>query len=462
MRRGPPALKCPLLPRVDRTPPTAADRITLEPIRRPFHARVTPPGSKSLTNRALVLAALAHGQSTLRNVLRADDTAVMIDGLRQLGFTLECDDAARVVRVAGGGGAIPAGSADIFCGNSGTTLRFLTALCTLGHGQYLLDGVPRMRQRPVGQLVDLLRNLGGRVACLNGAGTPPVRVHGSPRGLAGGIARFGSAASSQYLSAALQVAPLARREVLIDLDRPQTSWPYVAMTMRLMDEFGAFCELTRDPKTGDPVQINVPPARYAAVDYTVEPDATAASYFLAAAAINPGSRVVIEGLGRASLQGDVRFADVLARMGARVRVTEASVELEGIAPLEAVDADLADMPDVAQTLAVACVFADGPSRLTGLRTLRVKETDRLAALQQELAKLGARADVEGDDAMVVHPPRVAPQAGDPVETYDDHRMAMSFAVASTRINGLTILNPACVNKTYPNFFEDFSRAVTTS
>lgn len=438
-------------------PASPSEPITPEPIRRPFSATVTPPGSKSLTNRALVLAALAEGESTIRNVLFADDTAVMLEGLRQLGFAVEADPASRSVRIRGGGGAVPAEGARLFCGNSGTTIRFLTALCTLGRGEYVLDGVERMRQRPIRQLVDLLRNLGGRVGYAGDDGTPPVRVQGSPRGLAGGMARFGSAASSQYLSAALQVAPLARREVLIDLERPQTSWPYVAMTMRLMDEFGAWCELTRDPKTGEPTQINIPPGRYAAADYAVEPDASSASYFLAAAAINPGSRVTIAGLGRSSLQGDVRFAEVLARMGAFVKTGDRTIDVEGTGELSGVDVDLSDMPDVAQTLAVACLFADGESRLRGLHTLRVKETDRLAALQRELTRMGAAAEVEGDDALVVRPPDLIRAAS--IETYDDHRMAMSFAVAATRINGLTILNPACVNKTYPDFFKDFADVV---
>lgn len=432
--------------------------ITLPPVARPFRATVTPPGSKSLTNRALLLAAMARGQSTISNVLFADDTAVMLEGLRRLGVRLEVDESAQAVRLAGDG-AIPAESAEIHCGNSGTTIRFLAALCTLGRGEYVLDGVERMRRRPIRELVDLLRNLGGRIEYLGEPGFAPLRIRGTG-GLAGGLAHFGAAQSSQFLSAALHVAPRARREVQVELGRPQTSWPYVAMTMRLMDEFGAWCELTRDPRTGDPTQINVPaPVEYRPADYAVEPDASSATYFLAAAAINEGARVTVAGLGRGSLQGDARFADVLGRMGAYVKTGDAGITVEGTGTIDPIDADLADMPDTAQTLAVACLFADGVSTLRGLHTLRVKETDRLAALQAELTKFGAAARVEEEGTLTIEPPEHL-RPPPPIDTYDDHRMAMSFAVASTRVNGVTIRDPACVNKTYPRFFDDFARVVS--
>lgn len=426
--------------------------ITLAPIRKPFDSRITPPGSKSLTNRALVLAALSRGESNIRNVLVAEDTQVMLAGLAKLGFRVDADESARAVRVQGSGGTVPADHAEIHCGNSGTTIRFLTSVCTLGRGEFLLDGVPRMRQRPIGQLVDLLKNLGARIAYLENVSTPPISV--TACGLAGGLARFGAAQSSQFLSSVLQVAPFAKHEVQIDLDPGQTSWPYVAMTMRLLDHFGIVCELTRDPKTGQPRQINVPRGALVGGDYDVEPDASGASYFLAAAAINPGSRVTIDGLGAKSLQGDAQFAPLLRRMGAYVRATDDSITAEGTGELEGLDVDLSDMPDMAQTLAVVCLFADGESTLRGLHTLRHKETDRLAALQTELSRLGAGVTIQGD-ALVIDPPEHLRPAT--IDTYNDHRMAMSFAVASTRINGLTIRDPACVNKTYPGFFDDFRR-----
>lgn len=428
--------------------------ITLQPIRKPFDATVTPPGSKSLTNRALVLAALAKGESVIRNVLVAEDTAVMLDSLRRLGFQIGTSDDNTTVHVRGGGGVIPAERAELHCGNSGTTIRFLTALCCVGRGEYLLDGIERMRQRPIGQLVDLLKNLGGRIEYLESPGTPPLRV--AARGLAGGIAKFPSAQSSQYLSAALQVAPLARNEVEIDLDPGQTSWPYVAMTMQLMDEFGIWCELMRDPKTGEPRQINVPRTEIRPTEYTVEPDASGASYFLAATAVNEGSRVKIEGLGKKSLQGDAGFAEILRKMGAFVKVGDDSITIEGTGELEGIDVDLSPMPDMAQTLAVACLFAAGESKLRGLHTLRHKETDRLSALQAELTKLGARVTIEDDTLLIDPPDTVRPAA---IDTYNDHRMAMSFAVAATRVNGLTIRNPDCVAKTYPHFFSEFERVI---
>jgi 3-phosphoshikimate 1-carboxyvinyltransferase len=425
--------------------------LQLQPISKPFTATVTPPGSKSLTNRALVLAALADGISDVGNVLFADDTLVMIDCLTRLGFHLRVDRNAKLVRVHGRGGRIDATSAELFCGNSGTTMRFLTALCTLGRGTYALDGVPRMRQRPIGQLVDVLQNLGGRIECVMERGFPPLRVHAD--GLPGGIARFGAGLSSQFLSAILMAAPHARNEVRLDLDPPLTSWPYVAMTMRLMDDFGVTSELLRDPKTGLPTRIVIPRGTYRAASLEVEPDATAASYFLAAAAINEGSKVTIDGLGKHSLQGDVGFADVLHKMGASLIYGRDFITLTGTELFEGIDIDLSDMPDTAQTLAVACLFAEGESTLRGLHTLRHKETDRLTALSTELQKMGAQVEVTDDSLTITPPQHVRPAT---IDTYDDHRMAMSFAVAGTRVP-VVIRCAECVNKTYPTFFDDLAR-----
>ena len=426
--------------------------VRIEPMTRPFKLTISPPGSKSLTNRALVLAALAEGECELGNVLFADDTLVMLECLGRLGFNPHVDRERHVVRILGQGGAVPSSSADLFCGNSGTTIRFLTALCTVGRGRFNLDGIPRMRQRPIGQLVDLLRNLGARLEYVMGEGFPPVNVMAD--GLAGGIIRFGSAQSSQFLSAVLQVAPYARHEVRVDLDTPQTSWPYVAMTMRLMDEFGVTPELIRDPNTGEPRQIIIPRERYRATRYAIEPDASNAAYFLAAAAIHPGSQVTIPNLGKHSLQGDVGFADVLRRMGADVRIADDSVAVAGTETLEAIDIDLSSMPDQAQTLGVVALFAHGPTIIRGLHTLRVKETDRIAALATELRKLGAHVEVDGDD-LTLHPPEEFRPAS--IDTYHDHRMAMSFALAGTKEPGVTIKDAQCVNKTYPNYFDDLEK-----
>ena len=528
------------------------DQIRIEPLAAPFDRTFAPPGSKSLTNRALVLAALAQGQTTLTGALFADDTRVMLDGLARLGFDVTADEAARTVRITGAAGQVPATGAELFCGNSGTTLRFLTALCSLGRGTYTLDGVPRMRQRPVGPLVTMLRNLGCRIAHTAADGFPPVRLQADR--LPGGIVGYGSETSSQYLSAVLHVAPYARNEVQIDLAGRQTSWPYVAMTMRLMDDFGCWCELERDPATAEPRRIIVPPGRYAGGRHAIEPDASNASYFLALAALHPGSRVTIPGLGRLSLQGDVGFADVLGQMGAKVTFTRASnrvgersdarpdaragegpdpragapagtapagtapagrageaggelsggfpgnsssaggwspgggdfrgaaageqhggsdanragqsvesITVEGTDVLEGIDVDLSPMPDVAQTLAVVALFAARPTTIRGLATLRVKETDRLAALQTELTKLGAEVaidDAGGDVALHITPPDRPRQAE--LDTYDDHRMAMSLALAGSRTPGIRINDPACVNKTYPNYFKDLASFGVTS
>jgi 3-phosphoshikimate 1-carboxyvinyltransferase len=428
------------------------EQLRIEPITGPFDVDFSPPGSKSLTNRAMVLAALSTGSCKLDHALFADDTRVMIDGLRRLGFDVDAREADESITIAGQGGTIPAASATLFCGNSGTTIRFLTALCAAGRGRFTLDGVPRMRQRPIGPLVGMLRNLGARVQFDAADGYPPVTLDAC--GLAGGLTRYGSELSSQYLSAVLQVAPYARREVQIDLDGPQSSWPYITMTTRLMHEFGVTCELETDRDTGAPRRLIVPPGTYARDQFTVEPDASNATYFLALAAVHRGGRVTVRGLGKDSLQGDVGFLNVLGDMGANVELGRDFVRVEGTASLQGIDVDLGTMPDTAQTLAVAALFADGPSTLRGLHTLRVKETDRLAALQTELTKLGADVDIDGD-ALSIHPP--AKLRATDIDTYDDHRMAMSFAIAGTKSAGVRINDPACVNKTYPRFFRDLRR-----
>jgi 3-phosphoshikimate 1-carboxyvinyltransferase len=429
--------------------------VAVQPIDEPFKISLTPPGSKSLTNRALVLSALAEGACRLTNVLFADDTNVMLDCLQKLGFELQVDRSTHTVKLSGCGGDIPSPSANLFCGNSGTTIRFLAAMVSLGRGSYTLDGIPRMRQRPIGQLADLLRNLGVRLNYLENEGFPPLQIQANQ--LPGGLLRFGAGQSSQFLSAVLQAAPYARNEVQVDLEGQQTSWPYVAMTMRLMDQFGHTPHLIRDP-LGNPRQIIVPPGAYAATDYAVEPDASNASYFLAAAAIRPGAKVTIEGLGKSSLQGDVGFADLLHQMGADLLFGPDFITVAGTDKLQAIDADMLAMPDMAQTLGVVALFAKGQTRLRGLHTLRLKETDRVAALATELRKLGAHVEVEGDDLLIDPPKHITPAH---VDTYDDHRMAMSFAVAGTRAQGVVIKDAECVNKTYPEFFTDLAKLAGT-
>ena len=432
----------------------AMNDVRIKPLPEQFRVAISPPGSKSLTNRALILSALAEGSCTLSNVLFADDTNVMLDCLSKLGFELSIDAENRTVKIAGQSGTIPNKSAELFCGNSGTTIRFVAALCALGHGDYTLDGIARMRQRPIGQLTQLLTQLGARVKHLEADGFPPIQVQA--HGLPGGIMKFVAGQSSQFLSAILQVAPYTRNELRVDLEGEQSSWPYVAMTMRLMDEFGHTPHLIRDPM-GKPKQIIIPPGKYQPTHYTVEPDASNSSYFLAMAAIHPGASVTIEGLGKSSLQGDVGFADLLHQMGADLLFGKDFITVRGTSDLHGIEVNLLDMPDMAQTLAVVALFAKGETHLTGLHTLRVKETDRIAALKTELEKFGATVEIEGDD-MTITPPEVLHVAE--IDTYDDHRMAMAFSVAGTKFDGVTIKDSHCVNKTYPGFFGDLEKLRT--
>lgn len=430
----------------------------IEPIGA-FCAEIRPSGSKSLTNRALLLAALAQGQSTLTDVLISDDTRVMLEALGELGFQLNVDETAKRVEVMGQGGAIPRTNAELTLGNAGTAYRFLLAACCLGEGAYRLDGVARMRERPVAQLVEALHQIGGQTRYENTPGFPPVSVHGGE--LVGGEITMPPTLSSQYISALLQVAPFCKKGLTIRFDGAVTSRPYVAMTLGLMRRFGVTAQV--DDKFE---RICIEPSRYRATDYAVEPDASNASYFLTAAAITPGASCTIEGLGKQSLQGDVGFADVLHQMGADLLFGPDFITIK--APpdgesLRGVDVDFNDMPDMAQTLAAGALFAKGRTTIRNVGNLRIKETDRLAALETELTKLGAMVKIQDDDLLIDPPPadangRVQFQRAH-IDTYDDHRMAMSFAViglgagAPDGASMVTINDPDCVNKTFPDFFE---------
>jgi 3-phosphoshikimate 1-carboxyvinyltransferase len=429
---------------------------TLEPVTRPFTATISPPGSKSITNRALVLSALAAGRTTLTNVLFADDTRLMLEALGQLGFDLDIHEAQHQVVISGRGGEIPAAAARLFCGNSGTTIRFLTALCALGRGEFILDGSERMRQRPIGELADMLKHAGVRTRFLEKPDFPPILVHADQ--LPGGLFSVGAAQSSQFLSAILMISPYARHEVSVDLVEPQLSWPYVAMTMQMMDEFRLTAELIRDPLTHEPKQIIIPQGHYTGRAYTIEPDASNATYFLAAAAIHPGSKVTIRGLGRYSLQGDAKFAEVLKKMGASASIDNDTITVTGPDTLQGINVDLKEMPDTAQTLAVVALFADGRTTIRGLQTLRVKETDRLEAVKTELTKLGANVAIDGDSLLIDSPAKLKPAE---IATYDDHRMAMSFSLAATKAAGIVIKDAECVSKTYPNYFDDLRKVLAS-
>ncbi len=425
------------------------DQLKILPVSWPIRGAIRPPGSKSITNRALVCAALAEGDSTLRGALDSEDTRVMIAALEKLGIILNSFDAGRKLRVVGCSGKIPVGAADLFVANSGTTMRFLTALVSLGHGVYRLDGVERMRERPIGDLVHAMRELGVRVQCEGSNNCPPVVVHGE--GLAGGAATIRGEISSQFLSGLLLAAPYASKAIALQVAGTLVSLPYVEMTLRVMEAFGA-----RTSASGNYARIEISNAqRYLGREYDVEPDASAASYFFAAAAIT-GGRITVESLTRQSLQGDVKFCDCLEQMGARVQYGEDSITVEG-GPLHGIDVDMNAVSDTVQTLAVTALFAEGRTRIRNVAHIRHKETDRIAATATELRKLGAVVE-ESDDGMIVEP---QPLHGAEIDTYRDHRMAMSFALAGLRTPNVVIRDPNCTAKTYPNFFGDLQRLIGT-
>lgn len=415
----------------------------IEPVEGELKASIQPPGSKSITNRALICAAAAHGESTLTGVLRSEDTAVMIDSLAEVGVRVD-EQADTVLGVHGCGGRFQSPPRDLFVANSGTTVRFLTALLAAAGGDYRLDGVERMRERPIGDLVDALRQLSVDVAAESPNGCPPVRIRS--QGMAAGAVQVRGDISSQYLSGLLMAAPLAKGEIQIGVEGELVSKPYVRMTLAVMRSFGAVVQ-------SEGLQsFSISPAPYQPQQYAIEPDASAASYFWAAAAIC-GGEICVEGLSRDALQGDVDFCDVLAQMGCDVDYAEESITVRRAAPLRGIDVDMNAISDTVQTLAAVALFADGPTRVRGVAHNRHKETDRIGDLARELRKLGAEV-AEHEDGMTITP---GPTRGARVQTYQDHRMAMSLALVGLKTPGVEILDPACVDKTYPAFFEEFHR-----
>jgi 3-phosphoshikimate 1-carboxyvinyltransferase len=437
--------------------PEAAPRMTAAPFAAPYPATLAPrpaagpidaavviPGSKSITNRALLAAALAHGPSELTGALHSDDTRYMAAALNALGIPVESDDAGAGFRVAGGGGTFPAAAADLFVGNAGTAMRFLTAALPLGRGRFRIDGVPRMRQRPIGPLLGALNQLGADVRSEAGTDCPPVVV--AANGLPGGRCRMAGDQSSQFFSALLLVGPCAMDGIEVAVEGDLVSKPYLPMTAAVMAAFGAESELD----TAEWRTLRVRPGqRYEGRAYRIEPDASNASYVFAAAAVT-GGRVRVPGLGRGSTQGDLRFVDVLAAMGCAVDEADDYVEVRGPAggALRGVDLDLGPISDTAQTLAAIAPFASGPTTIRGIAHARLKETDRVAALAAELRRLGQVVD-EFPDGLRIEPRPVTPAL---VQTYDDHRMAMSFAITALRAPGVELDDPGCVAKTFPDFF----------
>jgi 3-phosphoshikimate 1-carboxyvinyltransferase len=418
--------------------------LVLEPVRE-LSGTLRLPGSKSISNRALLLGSLASGRTRLHNLLRSDDTARMLAALRRLGVHL--DETNGTVSVTGLAGGFHSTEPEVLLdlGLAGTALRPLTAALCLGSGRFVLDGVPRMRERPIGDLVDGLRPLGAHIEYLGQPGFPPLAVEGT--GLRGGRTRMQGSVSSQFLTAVLMAAPLAEGPVTVELTDELASKPYIDITLNLMRRFGARVE------HDDYAQFHVSPGGYRSPgDFLVEGDASSASYFLAAGAVRgPGVRV--EGIGRDSIQGDLAFVEVLHAMGAKTELGADHVSVRP-GPLHGVDLDLNHIPDAAMTLAVLALFAAGPTRIRNIGNWRVKETDRLAAMATELRKLGAQVE-EGADYLSVTPPTALQPAR--IGTYGDHRMAMAFSLAALGGVRITIEDPACVEKTFPDYFQEFQR-----
>jgi 3-phosphoshikimate 1-carboxyvinyltransferase len=426
------------------------DTLEIQPLQHAFRISLSPPGSKSLTNRAVLLAALSSGRCELTGLLCADDANRMREALIALGIDWQATDPTTAI-ITGNGGTFPNADADLFLGNAGTATRFLTAACCLGQGTRTIDGIARMRERPIGQLVDPLRQLGAEITYSGNDGFPPLTIKAGK--LNGGNITLQPTLSSQYISALLQIAPYLPGGLTIHFDGQPISIPYITMTLALMHRFGIEADVTPGFAS-----ITVPQGVYKPINLQVEPDASNASYFLAAAAITPGSKCTIEGLGFRSVQGDAGFAEVLQLMGAAVICEPDSITV--IAPpagekLVGIDIDLNHMPDMAQTLAAVAYFADGPTTIRNVGNLRVKETDRMAAIQVELMKLGATVDIEEDDIIITPPvdPMVRADESVTIHTYDDHRMAMSFAVIGLRKPGVVLEDPTCVNKTFPDFYD---------
>jgi 3-phosphoshikimate 1-carboxyvinyltransferase len=419
------------------------DSIAIQPS-GPVRGTIRPPGSKSITNRALVCAALAEGESLLTGALDSEDTRVMIEGLGRLGIEVEQDPQAATIRVRGCRGLPPAHQAELLAANSGTTMRFLTALVTLGHGTFRIDGSPRMRERPIADLLEALKQLGAEAASERGNGCPPVVVRAA--GLRGGRATVAGSISSQFLSGLLMAAPAAQRPVELEVSGELVSKPYVEMTLAVMAAFGV--EVEKE----DLRRFVVPAGRlYQGRPYAIEPDASAASYFFAAAAIT-GGRVTVEGLTRRSLQGDVAFCDCLARMGCQIEYGPDSITVVG-RPLRGIDVDMNAISDTVPTLGAVALVAEGPTTIAGVAHIRHKETDRIAALAAELRKFGAAVE-EREDGL-----RIVPAAlrSAEIETYGDHRMAMGLALAGLVVPGVLIRDPQCTAKTYRGFFADLAR-----
>ena len=435
--------------------------ITIGPFKR-AEGSIVLPGSKSISNRALLLAALASGTTTLKNLLDADDTQVMRNALRQLGLSVT-DQPNHVCVVEGCGGQFPVREADLFMGNAGTAIRPLTAALAMQGGNYRLSGVARMHERPIRDLVDGLRQIGAKIDYELQEGYPPIQISAADIQIKDVVQVRGDV-SSQFLTALLMALPLVANEpVRIAVIGELISRPYIDITIKLMARFGVNV-------TCPDAQSFIIPAKAAGAVYKspgqllVEGDASSASYFLALGAIGHGP-VRVLGVGKDSIQGDIAFADALASMGANITFGEDWIEVSGVnnanERLNGITIDCTEIPDAAMTLAVAALFSEGSTRLNNIASWRVKETDRIAAMATELRKVGASVE-EGADYIVVNAPSPAAwkSPSDGIDTYDDHRMAMCFSLAAFGPNALKMNDPNCVAKTFPTYFAEFAKVVS--
>jgi 3-phosphoshikimate 1-carboxyvinyltransferase len=427
------------------------ETLQIEPLAGPAHATITVPGSKSITNRALILAALAQGRSMLHGALASDDTRVMIDSLRSLGLKVDADEAQATLEVEGQGGRLPATEVELYVGNSGTSIRFLTALAGLGHGRYRLDGVERMRLRPQGDLLAALQELGVTAFSINGNGCPPLEVR-SAEGLSGGTARLRAEASSQFLTALLMVAPYARQDVVLEIVGALRPF-YVEITTRMMAQWGVNVEVA-EASARFTVRAG---QRYAPQSaYEIEPDASSASYFFAAAAVT-GGQVRVPGLRPNALQGDVRFAtEVLPAMGCKVMHDSGGITVTGPprGELRGIDLDMSAISDTSMTLAAIAPFANSPTRVRNIAHSRLQECDRIHAVCTELAKLRVTVEEHRDGYTIYPAKRFTPAV---IDTYHDHRIAMSFALMGLMTPGVIINDPGCVAKTFPDYWQRLER-----
>lgn len=417
------------------------ESLTLQPIAH-IEGVINLPGSKSVSNRALLLAALAKGKTRLTNLLDSDDIRHMLNALKALGVQYQLSNNNTVCDIEGLGGEFKTNSPlELFLGNAGTAMRPLAAALNLGQHDIILTGEPRMKERPIGHLVDALRQGGAKIDYLEQTDYPPIRLHG---GFLGGNVEVDGSVSSQFLTALLMMAPLAEQDTIITIKGELVSKPYIDITLALINTFGGKIE-NQDYqrfviKGGQQYQS---PEKY-----LVEGDASSASYFLAAAAIKGGT-VRVTGIGKNSLQGDIHFASVLEKMGAKVRWGEDYIECER-GTLKGIDMDMNTIPDAAMTIATTALFAEGETVIRNIYNWRVKETDRLAAMAAELQKVGAIVE-EGHDYLKVTPPKQLTTAD--IETYNDHRIAMCFSLVALSDTPITILDPGCTAKTFPDYFE---------